>query len=270
MFLTPKIRDAVRRFSNAINRRQGLCTILGSNGLGKSTLLRYLTLQYEDKDRYSCSYLPDSRKCGTSAYGFLKVLSEDFGVGPKRSQYLQIDAMEKVFLANYETGKNTIVFIDEAQRLNFDMFETIRALLNVETNVHKLVQFVLAGTLDLRDRLLTERYRAIHSRIVAPVLMVPLGLAEMISMIEMRLSAYDMPMPFTPPALLLIHAYSNGVPRTILSLCQQAYDLGMANGAASITDAEVHAAHTAMQTAEREQRELTASSEAGDSITATA
>lgn len=253
LFLTAKLKDAVNRFLRAIDRRQGLCTILGANGLGKSTLLRYLTLQYEDESRFACSYLPDSRKCGTSSYGFLKVLSEDFGVGPKRSQYAQIDAMEKTFIANYEAGKNTIIFIDEAQRLSLEMFEVIRSLLNVETHVHKLVQFVLAGTLDLRDRLHTERYKAIQSRVVAPILMVPLSLPEMTAMIEMRLSTYDIPMPFTVEALYQIHAHSRGVPRTVLSLCQQAYDVGASRGrTAEISEADVFEACQALQTKEEE------------------
>lgn len=261
MFLTPKLRDAVSRFLKAIHRRQGLCTILGANGLGKSTLLRYLTLHYEDQARYAISYLPDSRKCGTSAFGFLKVLSEDLGIGPKRSQYAQIDAMEKAFIANYEAGKNTIIFIDEAQRLSLEMFEVIRSLLNVETNVHKLVQFVLAGTLDLRDRLQTERYKAIQSRIVAPVLMVPLSLPEMTAMISMRLSTYDLPMPFTPAALYQIHTHSRGVPRTILSLCQQAYDLGTGRGATEIDASDVFDALQALQTKAADEEMLFAEPE---------
>jgi general secretion pathway protein A len=259
MFLTPKLKEAVGRFTRAIHRRQGLCAILGANGLGKSTLLRYLTLQFEDPSCYVCAYLPDSRKCGTSSFGFLKILSEDIGIGPKRSQYAQIDAMEKAFIANYEAGKNTIIFIDEAQRLSLEMFEAIRSLLNVETNVHKLVQFVIAGTLDLRDRLLTERYKAIHSRIVAPVLMAPLTLPEMTAMIEMRLSSCDMPMPFTKEALTLIHAYSFGVPRNVLSLCQQAYDLGCSRGHAEMGEADVADAFQSAQTkaAEEESALLT-------------
>ncbi len=46
------------------------------------------------------------------------------------------------------------LFIDEAQKLDHKMLEIVRALLNFETDDAKLIQIVLAGQLELRDRLL--------------------------------------------------------------------------------------------------------------------
>src|SRR4051812_30829373 len=96
MFLTQRLREAVVRFHRAIARKQGLCAILGANGLGKSTLLRYIAGEYVDDGRNAVSYIPDSRTCGTSAFAFLKTISEDFGIPPKRSQAAQLNAIEGV------------------------------------------------------------------------------------------------------------------------------------------------------------------------------
>lgn len=245
MFLTPKLKDAVLRFHRAIRRRQGLCAILGANGLGKSTLLRYILSDFEGDPTCQVSYLPDSRTCGPSTFSFLKTISEDFGIGPKRSQAAQLQSIEAVLTRNHADGKNTILFIDESQRLSLDIFEVIRALLNYETNTHKLLQVVIAGQNDLRERLLRDSHKAVRSRIVAPVVMQPLSLPEAEAMIQFRLDKFSLQNPFTPDAVRQIYVHSFGVPRNILSLCQQAYDLG--DGERLITDADVNEAQERLQ-----------------------
>ena len=60
-----------------------------------------------------------------------------------------MDAIEEFLVSSQQAGKTTIVFIDEAQRLNMDSLELVRALLNYETNTEKLVQVVLSGQLEL-------------------------------------------------------------------------------------------------------------------------
>ena len=41
----------------------------------------------------------------------------------------------------------------------------IRGFLNFETHEHKLIQIVLAGQLELKDKLNTEKNKALYSRI---------------------------------------------------------------------------------------------------------
>src|SRR6476660_4407162 len=66
MYLTQPLKEAVIRFRRAIARKQGLCCILGGNGMGKSSLLRYLSSGYESEETCSVSYITDSRKFKTS------------------------------------------------------------------------------------------------------------------------------------------------------------------------------------------------------------
>ena len=82
-----------------------------------------------------------------------------------------MNAIEEFLGENHEARKTTLIFIDEGQRLNMNTLELLRALLNYETNIEKLVQIVVSGQLELRDRLLERRYKAFRSRIVAPLLM---------------------------------------------------------------------------------------------------
>jgi general secretion pathway protein A len=245
MFLTPKLKDAVLRFHRAIRRRQGLCTILGANGLGKSTLLRYILSDFEGDSSCQVAYLPDSRTCGPSTFSFIKTISEDFGIGPKRSQAAQLHALEQLLNKNHNEGRNTVLFIDESQRLSLDIFEVIRAMLNYETHTEKLLQVVIAGQIDLRDRLLRDSHKAVRSRIVAPIVLQPLKLEEAVEMIQFRLNKFNLENPFTEEALHEIYVRSFGVPRNILSLCQQAYDLS--DGERLVSGADVRAAYEQLQ-----------------------
>jgi general secretion pathway protein A len=230
MHLTPLLKAGVARIKRAVQRKQGLCMIVGDIGLGKSSLLRYVASNYDmDEEKYSISYLHDSRKCKTS-FDFLKMISEDFGIPPKRSQIAQMGAIEEFLVSNYEAGKTTIIFVDEGQRLPLETLELMRSLLNYETDTHKLVQFVVAGQLNLRDRLLKHQYAAFRSRIVAPIVMQPLTMEETKNMILSRLESWDMENPFSSDALSMIYNLSGGVPREILLLCQQACDVASVDG----------------------------------------
>ena len=44
MYLTPPLKDSVAKIRRAIQLKQGLSTIFGSVGFGKSSLLRYLAI----------------------------------------------------------------------------------------------------------------------------------------------------------------------------------------------------------------------------------
>jgi general secretion pathway protein A len=251
MYLTQELKESVIRFRRAIARKQGLCVILGGNGMGKSSLLRYLASGYEPDESCTVSYFADSRKFKTS-FDFLKMISADFNIPPKRSQTAQMDAIEEFLVTSQQAGKTTMVFIDEAQRLNMDSLELVRALLNYETNTEKLVQVVLSGQLELRDRLQERKYKAFRSRIVAPHLMQPLTSEETAAMIQFRLDSWGIQNPFTEAAVLRLHELSGGVPRDILLLCQQSYDRASDNDRTEVLPADVDAAYAKLQISDPE------------------
>lgn len=242
MYLTASLREALVRFRRAIARKQGLCCILGDNGMGKSSLLRYLATGYEADTACNVSYFSDSRRFKTT-FEFLKLISADYDIGPKRSQTAQMDAIEEFLGASHEAGKTTLIFIDEGQRLTLDTLELLRALLNYETNTEKLIQVVVSGQLELRDRLLERRYKAFRSRIVAPLLMERMTAADTQAMIEYRLEAWGIEKDlFLPQAVDRIHELSEGVPRSILYLCQHSYDAAVDAGRAQAEVADVELA----------------------------
>lgn len=252
MYLTGPLKEALVRFRRAIARKQGLCCILGDNGMGKSSLLRFLATGYESDEACNVSYFSDTRRFKTT-FEFLKLISADFGIGPKRSQTAQMDAIEEFLGSSHEAGKTTLIFIDEGQRLNLDSLELVRALLNYETNTEKLVQVVISGQLELRDRLLERRYKAFKSRIVAPLLMERMTPADTQAMIAFRLDSWGIDKDlFLPEAITKIHDLSKGVPRDILYLCQHSYDAASDDGRQRVEPHDVELAAHRMQISEPE------------------
>jgi general secretion pathway protein A len=232
LYLTPAIKTTVYKTQYAIEKRQGLAAILGDVGLGKSTIMRYVFSKVASLPQNVATFVPSPSF--RSSFAMLKKISSDFGVPPQRSELAQQEALEKFVVDQYEVGNNVVIFVDEAQRLKPDQLEVVRVFLNFETNKEKMVQLVLAGQLDLRDRLLTKRYKPLLSRIFAPSLLNPLEYGEMVEMLRARCTMDSIPWPFTDDALRPLYDAAGGVPRSILKACQLAYGMMLDMGGSEI------------------------------------
>jgi general secretion pathway protein A len=233
MYQTPALKGALTKIRRAISRKQGLCCIFGDVGMGKSSLLRFLLSGYSADDNCRIAFLPSGEM--PSTFAFIKKVSSDFDIAPQRSRLAQMDVLEQFLVEQHGADKTVLLMIDEAQLLSLDDLEMIRSLLNYETNTEKMVQIILSGQLDLRDRLEQKRYKAFRSRIVAPVLMQPLSIEETAAMIAYRLEFWGVANPFSSAAATRVWELTSGVPRAILLTCQYAYDIARDAGIEQIT-----------------------------------
>jgi len=222
LFLTETLKGALHKIRYTIDRKRGLTCILGDVGMGKSSVLRLVFSDYSARENYQAVFIPTANF--SSDFAFLKAICAELEISPKRSLYDQEKALEQYLLSAYQENRNVAVFIDEAQRLTTKMLEQVRSLLNFETSKSKLIQIVLAGQIELRDRLLADDQKAIRSRIFAPSILDPLTWGETQSMISHRCDLAQIPVPFTEEALQSIYDISGGVPREILKICDMAYE----------------------------------------------
>jgi general secretion pathway protein A len=225
LYLTPLIKRALMKCRLGIDHRQGLTCILGDPGLGKSTLLRYLFAEYGAKAEIKATLIPTPDF--NSEYAMLKSICQDFGLPPKRSIVAQNETFQAFLIECGQAGQNVLVFIDEAQKLTNRMLEQVRTMLNFETNTGKLVQIVLAGQLELKERLLREENAGIKSRIYASSLMEPLLYEEMTGMIDYRCKLTEIKNPFEKDALKEIFNVTQGIPRDVLKVCDLSYSMAM-------------------------------------------
>lgn len=223
LYLTNALRDTSKRVDYTIQRRQGLTYILGDVGLGKTSILRMMHWKYEDdKKNYLTTLIPTPNF--QSDFAMLKQICGDFGLTPKRSLFEQQKAFELWLLKQYQEGRNVVLFIDEAQKLKYKELELIRVLLNIESYDHKLIQVILVGQLELKNRLAETKNKAIKSRVFAPSILTPLTLEETQKMIDFRCKIVEAENPFTSEAIESIYQITSGIPRNIVKLCFYSID----------------------------------------------
>ncbi len=93
----------------------------------------------------------------------------------------------------------SVLIIDEAQNLTEELLEQVRLLSNIETDDRKLLQIVLLGQPELRDRLNSPRLRQLRQRITVRYHLKPLTRFEVTQYIQHRLElAGAKGVPFSP------------------------------------------------------------------------
>lgn len=220
LFFSPKHREAFNHLLYGIRERKGFVQLTGEVGAGKTTLCRALLEQLGDNVSTALILNP-----ALNAEQLIKTVAMEFGLDVRGSDHLEVIALINDFLLRQLTeGRETVLIIDEAQNLTNELLEQVRLLSNLETDDRKLLQIVLMGQPELRERLNHHGLRQLRQRITVRYHLRPLGRLEVCQYIQHRLQvsgARGMPY-FTQPALWRIFRYSGGVPRLVNAVCDKA------------------------------------------------
>lgn len=216
-YITPSVQAAIAKTQYVIRARQGLTTIIGDVGLGKTSLLRLLYNEYDDNPEFTTAFIVNPKQ--TSETAFLKAICTEFGVKTKRSQRETEYELRAFLIDQYRESKNVVLFIDEAQQLRGPMFEQIRQILNFETDETKLINIVMAGQVELRYKLADRSKRALVSRIAVSSTLDALTPEETAGMIDFRCTVAGVKNPFDSEAVQAVYQWSKGVPREAIKLC---------------------------------------------------
>ena len=135
-------------------------------------------------------------------------------------------ALYGFLLAQYEKGLTAILVIDEAHQIPRNVLEEIRLLTNFETAQQKLVQIILVGQPELNDTLDSVELRPLKQRVAVRCELEPLRANEIRNYIERRLAlagaGAEATEIFPQESLDAIALYSQGIPRLINNICDQA------------------------------------------------
>jgi general secretion pathway protein A len=220
LFHSAKHREAINHLLFGIRERKGFVQLTGEVGAGKTTLCRALLEQLDTHFSTALLLTPV-----LDAHELVKAIAAEFGLDIKGLDRLETLATINEFLIQQvEHGKETVLIIDEAQNFSDDLLEQVRQLSNIETDDRKLLQIILIGQPELRERLNNPRLRQLRQRITVRYHLKALSRAEMGQYIKHRLElagANGAPY-FSAPALWRIFRYSNGVPRLVNALCDKA------------------------------------------------
>jgi general secretion pathway protein A len=219
LFYSAKHREAFNHLLYGIRERKGFVQLTGEVGAGKTTLCRALLEQLGGSFSTALILNPV-----LDADGLMKAVAMEFGLDVRGMDRLETLATINQFLLHQlEQGRETVLIIDEAQDLTNDLLEQVRLLSNLETDDRKLLQIVLMGQPELRDRLNDHSLRQLRQRITVRYHLRPLTLQELGQYIQHRLQVSGSkggPF-FTWAALWRIHRYSQGIPRLVNALCDK-------------------------------------------------
>jgi general secretion pathway protein A len=220
LYLSAKHREALNHLLYGIRERKGFVQLTGEVGAGKTTLCRAL-LEQLPPEQFSTALIlnpvlhPDQ---------MMAAIATEFGLdvrGKDRFQTLQI--LNHFLLEEMAKQRDVILIIDEAQNLTNELLEQVRLISNLETDDRKLIQIVLMGQPELRDRLNDHSLRQLRQRITIRYHLRPLRFAEVKDYIRHRLqvSGANGTPYFSMGAVWRVFSYSKGIPRLVNAVCDK-------------------------------------------------
>jgi general secretion pathway protein A len=218
--LTPQHADVVSGMVFGVLDRKGYLVLTGEAGLGKTTALVALSqLLIQGNVHSSLIFNPI-----LTANEFLEMAMLNFGfeqVPSSKAQRLKM--LENFLIRSDADGKVLALIVDEAHKLSPELLEEVRLLGNFQAPDHKLLQIVLVGQNELNDRLNLPELWQLKQRIAIRLSLKRLDRDGVGEYVRFRWGkAGTSPLPFTERALDGIAGWSNGIPRLINAICDNA------------------------------------------------
>jgi general secretion pathway protein A len=238
LFLAPAQREALSMLRYGLTSGRGITLLLGEAGTGKTTLLQTILAEI-GPETSQCVLLSNPTLSKTEFYEFL---SDGFGTNGGAGSKTRFLADFRAHLEErHRRGLVTALLLDEAQSLPSELLEEVRLLSNIETTTEKLLNVLLIGQPELADRLNESGLRQLKQRVALRWQIRPFSLAETAAYIggRLRIAGSTPADVFTRDAVTAVHRLSNGVPRVINVICDNALIGGLAARTKPITKALV-------------------------------
>ncbi len=228
LYSSPSHREALASLKEGIEHFRGFMVMIAEPGMGKTTLLHKLMEELSETARVVFLF---QTQC--SSRDLLCYILNELEVDHTGMDVVAMHrALNQALLEEMLRGRRFVLVVDEAQNLQEPVLETIRLLSDFETTNSKLIQIVLAGQPQLADTLMKPSLVQLRQRIAVLASLKSLTPTETAEYIEFRLRAagWSDKLVFSSEALDQIAESSQGVPRSINSLCfsslQRAFNRG--------------------------------------------
>jgi type II secretory pathway predicted ATPase ExeA len=223
LYLTPTHREAMASIFYGVIENRGFTALIAPPGMGKTTLL------FELLQRCSALRTVFLFQFQSSPEGLMRSLLAELGIDGARDITEMQEELNQAILREASEGKRLVVVVDEAQNFAEPVLEVLRMLSNFETSSEKLVHIILAGQLQLAEKLLAPSLAQLRQRISIVARLTPLDSAQTHAYIDhrLRVAGYTSRKPlFSEGASELIAHYAGGIPRNINNLCFNALSMG--------------------------------------------
>ena len=210
--------EALANLIYGVQSRKGFIVLTGEVGTGKTTMLECLR-DFLDSQYIEFAFIFNSR---VTTDQFFEMIAYDLDLRcPKNSKTEVLFALNHLLLHQADQGRTTVLIVDEAHNLEWEVLEEIRLLGNLENRTGKLLQIILSGQPELDRKLEAPNLRNLKQRIVLRCGLQPFSLDETVDYISSRLEKGGMAHQtvFPPDLLSEIHLRAQGIPRLINAIC---------------------------------------------------
>jgi type II secretory pathway predicted ATPase ExeA len=228
LFLSKGHGTALTLLRYSILNRQGFTVVSGEVGSGKTTLINRLL------DELKTGVTVGLINYTSHAFGDMgEWIMMAYGLPYKGKSKVELyDDFVQFMIREYAAGRPVVLIVDEAQNLGISGLEEIRMLSNVNAQKDYLLHVILVGQPELRSLLQSRQLRQLTQRVSVAYHLNRLTDEEVARYIVHRVTlAGGSESLFSPEAIRLIAAASDGIPRLVNTFCDlalvYAYSEGM-------------------------------------------
>ena len=212
LYLSGGHKEALDHLYYGLTRGEGFICVYGDVGVGKTTVCRELLRRVDDTFVTSLVLNPF-----LTEKELVRTILDDFGVNTSTGTKKDLlDRLDRFLLDKGKEGKKPVIIIDESQNLSRTLLEQIRMISNLEADKYKLVQIILVGQKELKEKLHMRSLRQLNQRITVRYEIGPLSFEDTRNYINHRMGrAGAKGGVFSDGACRIIFRLTRGTPRLI-------------------------------------------------------
>lgn len=221
-FPASSIEQTLQTASRAIQRGEGPVAIFGGTGLGKTMCCLRIAENFRrnfEVVMLASSQLITRRALLQSLLYELRMPYREMSEGE-----LRLTLMNRLQPSTENPSDGLVLIVDEAQTLSTKLLEELRLLTNIVRSGIPRVRLILCGTLRLEELLSNPNMESLSQRLAARCYLTPLTPQETAQYVKhkMELCGVECSTVMTRDALEAIYRGSDGIPRLIDQLADQA------------------------------------------------
>jgi putative secretion ATPase (PEP-CTERM system associated) len=232
-------KKAMAYLGYGLAQGEGFITITGEIGAGKSTLVAHLMATI-DRERLNAISLVSTQVEGDD---MLRLAAQGLGLSTEGVEKAQLlDRIERELARVAATGRRTLLIVDESQCLAVSALEELRMLSNFTSQGRALIQILLLGQPEFRDRVNFDAgLEQLRQRIIASHHLGAMGAEEIGPYIlhRLRVAGWQGRPGFDEGAFAAIHRHTGGVPRRVNQLASRLMLFASVEQAETIDEAAV-------------------------------
>ncbi|MBF0303921.1 MAG: AAA family ATPase [Desulfamplus sp.] len=227
IYLSSRHQNALTYLEYGLTENVGFIMLTGDIGMGKTTLVRHIINNIESDVEVAVIF-------NTMIFSndlLLMILGEfDIKYDPSITKAAALELLYNFLIDCYAKGKKVLIIIDEAQNLTNEVLEEIRMISNLQTDDEMLIQIMIVGQPELKEKLKSSSLHQFAQRIGVSYHLSPMDRDETYKYITHRLKiAGGSEDIFDNSAVNMITEASGGIPRVINLLCDACLVYGFAD-----------------------------------------